>query len=225
MSNDHQLSRVSKYKKRRSVKRSIITLSLLGTIILFGLFISFISGNDAKTAKDKSYSIEVNKSEEEVNPTVADNHENDADEQAAQQDDQQRAIDEEETLETEEATIDDIVDNESVEGKVVASEDPNVIKAIEGDWQPIGTVQEEPHESTFDKESVDWNEMVKAIESVVPLDDMTLHWLGNGGEQKAIGTVSTPDGSEIYRVYISWVAQEGWKPTRVEQLRQLEIKK
>src|SRR5690625_148666 len=124
MSNDHQLSRVSKYKKRRSVKRSIITLSLLGTIILFGLFISFISGNDAKTAKDKSYSIEVNKSEEEVNPTVADNHENDADEQAAQQDDQQRAIDEEESLETEEATIDDIVDNEYVEGKVVASEDP-----------------------------------------------------------------------------------------------------
>jgi len=223
MSNDHHLSRVNKYKKRRSVKRSIITLSLLGIILLFGLIITFINGNDAKTAKDDAKPIEVSKDDQEEGTQNTDLQENDTEELGKENDNQKLETDEQERAETDEDIVDDKVDNESVEVKVVSSDDPNVIEAVEGNWHPIGTIQEEPHDVTFNKQSTDWEEMVRAIESVVKLDDMIIHWLGNGGEQKAIGTVSSSDKSEIYRVFISWIANEGWQPTRVEQLEKLEI--
>lgn len=112
---------------------------------------------------------------------------------------------------------------DAIQKKKVNAEDPNVIEAYEADWPPVGTSQKEPHEATYEVDTVDWQEMVQAIELVTPLDDMIIHWIGNDGPGKAIATVSTEKWDEIYRIYLSWVKHEGWKPTRIEQLEWLQI--
>jgi hypothetical protein len=49
---------------------------------------------------------------------------------------------------------------------------------------------------------------------------MTVWYLGNnnGNPNSSIGTVSTKDKQQTYRVYIEWIDGQGWKPTKVEKL-------
>src|SRR5699024_7822412 len=54
-------------------------------------------------------------------------------------------------------------------------------------------------------------------------DDMIEHWVGNGGDQKVIATVSNNDQSIAYKVYLQWEIDKGWKPTKVEKLKSLNI--
>ncbi len=44
----------------------------------------------------------------------------------------------------------------------------------------------------------------------------------NGGPNSSIATVSTNDKSQMYRVSMEWVDNEGWKPVKLEQLNTLE---
>lgn len=215
MDRDSHLSRVKKYKKRRSVKRSIIALSIVGFILLFSVIVMTFTAETDDQAKENE-----NRNTDSEEQLVEDDLNND---EVHQMIDDQESTDEEQTGDQKDESDHIQVNNHLVEPKDVPSDDPNVIVAKEGEWQPIGTIQEEPHVVTFEKDSIDWQEMVAAIESVVNIDDMVIHWLGNGGEQKAVGTVSNQDKTENYRVYISWVMNEGWQPTRVEQLHQLEI--
>src|SRR5699024_1307305 len=101
--------------------------------------------------------------------------------------------------------------NERDETKQVQTENDNVLESYVGEWDPIGTEQEEPHEVVFQEDSQDWKEMEEAIQVATELEDMITHWIGNGGEQKVIGTVSSLDEADIYRVYLTWVENEGWK--------------
>lgn len=93
---------------------------------------------------------------------------------------------------------------------------------LEGPWEPIGTEQEEPHVSSYERGSVDWNEKVEAILYATGLndDEMTLKWLGNdGGPQKAVGKVIPKnDPDKMYIVHLQWVKNKGWKPTNVEKV-------
>lgn len=43
-------------------------------------------------------------------------------------------------------------------------------------------------------------------------------WIENGGDQKVIATVSDTAETEVFRVFLSWVDNEGWQPTKVEIL-------
>lgn len=211
-------SRIKKYKKRRSVKRSIIILSVIGIILLISVLTMTIvtsesTKSDVKSPKDHNTNENKTLAKEDSKGESEDLQSNDA----------PSTRNDEATARETETFSQDAKDNFLVETKEVASDDPNVIIAKEGDWQPVGTQQEEPHVVNFERDSIDWQEMVTAIESVVNMDDMIIHWLGNGGEQKAIGTVSNHEKTEIYRVYISWVANKGWQPTRVEQLERVEV--
>lgn len=97
--------------------------------------------------------------------------------------------------------------------------DPNVIETIVNpNWEPIGTVQTGKHVTVYD--GVDWDEMVQAISYAVgiPKSDFTIHFLGNNGPNKSVGTIYTKNKEKIYRVYIEWVDGKGWKPTKVEVL-------
>ncbi|MBR8645235.1 YrrS family protein [[Brevibacterium] frigoritolerans] len=83
-----------------------------------------------------------------------------------------------------------------------------------------GAIRE--HTTSFEKGSVDWNEMSKAIASGAGIDEgnMKLWWLQNGGSSTtAIGTVSEGDNPKTFRVYIEWVDGSGWKPVKVEELK------
>src|SRR5699024_4368081 len=86
--------------------------------------------------------------------------------------------------------------------------DGNVEEAFVADWPPIGTNQTGTHTVNFDNESE---------------DGMIEHWVGNGGDQKVIATVSNNDQSIAYKVYLQWEIDKGWKPTKVEKLKSLNI--
>ncbi|WP_285765431.1 YrrS family protein [Peribacillus sp. SI8-4] len=127
---------------------------------------------------------------------------------------------EEEATEDEEAS-DKGTDAELVE--VEGSGDGNVASTYTSEgWKPVGTEQSGEHKTSFQKGSVDWNEMSKAIALGAGIDEggMRLWWLQNGGSPNtAIGTVSEGDNPKTYRVHIEWVDGSGWKPVKVEELK------
>lgn len=51
---------------------------------------------------------------------------------------------------------------------------------------------------------------------------MIVWFIKNGGSpDTAIGTVSSKDKKDKYRVYMKWVKNKGWKPTKMEVLKTL----
>jgi len=48
---------------------------------------------------------------------------------------------------------------------------------------------------------------------------MIVWFIGNNGPNKAVATISTKDKAQNDKVYIEWVENQGWKPTKVQQLR------
>nr|WP_276537506.1 DUF1510 family protein [Bacillus infantis] len=100
---------------------------------------------------------------------------------------------------------------------------PDVEKTIVNpSWQPVGTSQTGEHTAVY--EGVDWNEMVQAITYAtgIPESNMTIWFLGNNGPNQSVGTVSTKDQQEKYRVYIEWVDGQGWKPVKMEELNSIQ---
>ncbi|MBP3039360.1 DUF1510 family protein [Bacillaceae bacterium Marseille-Q3522] len=89
-------------------------------------------------------------------------------------------------------------------------------------WEPVGTSQTGEHVTTYG--GVDWEEMEKAVSYATGLaeDEMTIWFMGNGGHNKSVATISSKDNSAHYKVYIEWVDSEGWKPTKVEELKERE---
>jgi len=104
----------------------------------------------------------------------------------------------------------------------------NVLKVvIDPSWEPVGTVQTGTHVTQYDKNSVDWQEMLKALSYAtgVSSDNMIVHWIGRGEipNKQVVGTIQRIDTKEIYRVYLDWVDGRGWKPTKMEMLKELDI--
>lgn len=116
--------------------------------------------------------------------------------------------------------------NDNVQETVVEDANSNVIREIVNpSWQPIGTTQSEPHVTQYDKNSVDWKEMLDAISYATGISssDLIVWFIGNGGSPNhAVATVSKKDKTEHYKVFIEWVTDEGWKPTKVQQLKEIE---
>lgn len=116
--------------------------------------------------------------------------------------------------------------NDNVQETVVEDPNSNVIREIVNpSWQPIGTTQSEPHVTQYDKNSVDWKEMLDTISYATGISssDLIVWFIGNGGSPNhAVATVSKKDKTEHYKVFIEWVTDEGWKPTKVQQLKEIE---
>ena len=87
-------------------------------------------------------------------------------------------------------------------------------------WKPVGTEQGQSPAMTFQKGSVDWNEMNKAIAYAIdiPVEQLVIQRIGNNGKQKAYGRVIDKQTGNKYNVNIDWVENEGWKPTLVQTL-------
>ena len=111
---------------------------------------------------------------------------------------------------------DDVKDQEVV---TEGGSDPEVKKTIVNPaWEPVGTSQTGQHFNEYS--GVDWDEMVQALSYGTGIDpsNMTIVFLGNNGPDKSVGTVKQKDTQQVYRVYIEWVDEKGWKPTQVEEL-------
>lgn len=110
------------------------------------------------------------------------------------------------------------------------SDDPNVLKVvIDPSWKPVGTTQTGEHITQYDKTSVDWQEMLKAISYAtgVSVDSMTVNWIGVGEtpNKNVIGTITDRNTNQYYRVYLEWVDGQGWKPTKMEYLKELDLER
>ncbi len=135
-------------------------------------------------------------------------------------------IETEETNETEEEVMEETTSETPSEtppnmNETSTNQDQVVTNQLTGQWQPVGTVQEEPFVAIYEKEHVNWGEMTRAFQVATGLDDSIILWrVRNGGDhQSAIGVVSNSSNRNTpYQVRIEWVTNQGWMPVSVELL-------
>lgn len=102
----------------------------------------------------------------------------------------------------------------------VESTEENVVSSYTAEWQPILTVQEEPHTISFQKDSTDWEEMLQAATLATGIDaeNMQYLWVSGNGPGKVITTYTDRLSSGNFRVYIEWRENQGYTPTQVDML-------
>ncbi|XJZ26309.1 YrrS family protein [Bacillota bacterium Lsc_1132] len=219
MNNDFQSNSRSQYRSKRKKTNRILN----GLIVIVLLLIAFVaysifsSGNNKaapKKSEPKTTAVESaqakNKNQKEKNSESA----------VAKKDNG--------TSDTQKSTpADPAADPAAADNsKAVVTQggsSPNVEQTIENpDWKPVGTAQTGEHTAVYDSSSADWQEMLKAISYATGLDqsNMTVWFLGRDKSTAngSIGTVSSKDKQQNYRVYIQWVDGQGWQPTKVEKL-------
>ncbi|MEK4426347.1 YrrS family protein [Solibacillus sp. FSL K6-1523] len=152
-----------------------------------------------------------------------------SDEEVAQGDDGKeqstKPIDEQDK-DDEEQAVDSEQGDEPTDTVVTPSTDPNVKEVhTNASWLAYPTEQTGEHVSTFEKGHIDYEEKLKAIFSVLDIEQQnSIVWRvgNNGNAQSAIATVHSKDKEKIYRVSIEWVDNEGWKPIQYEVLNSLQ---
>ena len=204
-----RVTRSVKHDKRQKQKRKILFFGSLA-VLFFVIFISLILFGNKGNPEQAS----LEQTEDNTDEIDDDEHQDDTN------------IDEEQSSEDEDTTLEPKEDENDEEQDVILeeieSDDANVIKAYKGNWDPVGTEQEGPHTTTYEEGSTDRIEIQRAVVMVTGIeeDNMIEHWIGRGGEQEVIATVSDHDLENYYRVYLQWVDEEGWQPTMIEELKQ-----
>lgn len=209
-------SRYNRFEKRRKNTKLITVLGIVGGLLaIFLLATTFLPFGD-DNAKP---------SEEKPDASIDES----SDQKDAEDQSQDSANEEEETNKDDAPSEEDQQNGEGSSGdvEISSSDKENVSKVIKKDWEPIGTEQEGAHTATFQKGTTDWDEMVEAIHLGAGLEESNsiLWYVGNGGDsQSAVATITDKSQKEIYRVYVEWVDQKGWKPTKVEVLKENDQK-
>jgi cytoskeletal protein RodZ len=194
--------RFAQRAKRRKINRilntAIAVVVLLIITVAWNLF--FDGGQSSEQAAKPQSKTEVKKEHGEQKVEVEINEQQEKDEESEQTDSEE----EQEVIET--------------PGPPGSNIEKEIVNPA---WQPIGTTQSEPHVTQFKKDSVDWKEMLDAVSYATGLSqsDMIVWFIGNNGPNKAVATISTKDKAQYYKVYIEWVENQGWKPTKVQKLR------
>lgn len=207
-------SRMDKYDKRRKNTKLLNLFILIGALLIIVLLLIFFIKKDDHNAENNNLPLAGNN--EENTEQNEEGHENEHHNNESINNDTEENNDQ--TSKSENENREENVQETGGEIITLPLEDSNVISAYTKNWSPIGTSQDEPHETQFNKETQDWLEMEQALKIATELDEIIIWWLTNDGPNRAIGTVTSMDQTEIYRVYISWVPYEGWQPTKVEVL-------
>jgi cytoskeletal protein RodZ len=217
----------SKRKKTNIVLNSLIIVVLL--LIIFVAYNIFATGNDNEKAlpKKESQTTEQKETEQTEN-----NEQKEADEDDNVTDPAEEEETSDETATSEDSTTseDATTPEEADESEAVVTEgdgSSNVKTATENPaWQPVGTSQTGDHTPVYDQSSVDWQEMLNAISYATGLEksNMTVYWLGRDRSTTngSFGTVASKDNQQKYNVYLQWVDGQGWKPTKVEELAEID---
>ncbi len=202
MTEDGKFSRAARHEKRRNNKRKFLFFASLAVVFFIMLF-SFIAFGNKETDRNRIAKHDGNP-KTEIKKTSNGN-----------KDDHLEQMEPGDEVE--------VVGNvKEVEIKEVKSTDQNVLKAFEGDWEPVGTKQQGPHTTNYDEGSADRIEIKRAVSIAtgVKEDDMTEHWIGHGGDQKVIATIQDTTNDDYYRVYVTWIDEEGWQVTKVEKIKE-----
>ncbi|KGP90524.1 hypothetical protein N780_04740 [Pontibacillus chungwhensis BH030062] len=243
------MSRVNLYEKKRKNTKLVTgfsTLAVVFAVLLFGIIVWPFGGNEAKEdgkqveANSASQDDEVDETDsdkqdedqegtkEEATQTTQDSpseekEEASKDEQASDVEENRSEAESTEGSEDQEETVDS---DEYIEIPSVTKED-NVIEVYQDKWQAVQTEQEGKHVATFDDTTQDWNEMLDSIYlgSGLSKDNSTLWRVHNGGDnQTAVATISDKADKKTYRVYTAWVEGKGWKPMKVEVIKENKYK-
>ncbi|MBS4748032.1 hypothetical protein BV454_03331 [Bacillus altitudinis] len=220
------MSRNSRFEHRDKRRKANMVLNILiGIVVVLILVVASsllifnrppkdVANEPSKTAPASSENKQ--NSEEDVKDQKKDTSD-DAD--AKKDDSSDKKDDTKKTDEEEEPNKDALKDATETDGGKTSDVD----KTYENDnWEPVGTEQSGSHTATYDANSKDWKEMIKAMSYATGIseDQMTVIWLGNnGGPQDAKGTIRDKSTGERYRVEITWVDEKGWKPVKVEKLK------
>lgn len=216
-------------RNHKRKKNNILNI-LIGIVILLIIIVTvnIVTGDDEKESANQSdvtTELEEDNVESESIEEEEDKESEEVEGDSTESTDSSSSNDDT-TSEKEENEDTDVEENEAGTVSTEPSNDTNVESVIvDSGWEPIGTEQSGEHVSSYDSSSVDWDEKVKALAYAANLDTSSMYvkFLGNGGSpQKSIGTVTSKDGSEIYRISLEWIDGEGWKPTKKEKLKTLE---
>ncbi len=222
-------SRLNKNKNNKNRSNSIlnIMIALVFTlVVIIGATLLFGGGDDSADPESTETTPETESQTSGDDDTQVTAEENDleaeekADEEAkAEEEAAEKEAEEKEKEEEEEETKGGTITREE-------SNDPIVSETIVNtSWEPVGTSQSGDHVSSYQKNSVDWNEKIEAVTYATGLsqNDMYVMMVQNGGgPQLSIATVQSKDQSEKYRVYLEWVDGEGWKPEKMDVLKTLD---
>ncbi|MTD29728.1 DUF1510 family protein [Planomicrobium sp. YIM 101495] len=231
MANESQRypSRLNKKNRSNSILNMMIGL-VFTLILIVGAFI-FLGGDDGDKEQANESVTVANGTEDETSDDGGDNGGSSGNGAAAGD---KKEENDPETDESNNENDDGTDNGEEEEGSVTIegsvtyeeSSDPIVKETvINTGWKPIGTEQTGEHVSVYDQSSVDWQEKIDAISYATGLgqDNMFIMMIQNGGgPQKSIGTVTSKDKEEKYRVYLEWVDGEGWKPIKMDILNTIE---
>lgn len=217
-------SRYQRFEKRRKNTKLLTILAILGGALALILLVTTILpfGGEEKTVNDQPKTAT-----DDSDQTEYDSTESSQDSSSTDTEGQEDSTETPEESSEEDSSESNTVDWETTEETVEESDKENVEKVITRDWKPIGTEQEGSHRATFKKGTQDWDEMVKAIHVGAGLQpsNSILWYVGNGGDaQSAIGTITDKSQQKIYRVYVEWIDQKGWKPVKVEVLEENDKK-
>ncbi|WP_042478128.1 YrrS family protein [Bacillus ndiopicus] len=217
-------SRQQRRQQKSTTMNRLLNYLIALVIVLIGItsYIIFFTGDDKATDKgqieqqadDDVNTNEVSEKDNSINEDSK-NESNEAEESSSSGDSQQ----------TTQSPEDSTQENDST-NIVSPSTDPLVEEVIENpNWQPTKTAQTEPHVSVFKDGHIDYEEKLATIFAVTPLTkDNSILWSikNNGSADSAIAVISSTDKTEKYRVSIVWVANEGWKPVKLEKLSTIE---
>ncbi|MDR0138264.1 YrrS family protein [Metabacillus idriensis] len=226
-----KLSKGSRFENRDKRRKANVVLNILiGIVVILILVIGsqlMLGGNDSEQAsKGTKEETGSNQIENEKNKEEKDKEQTAKEDAESEQDSSEEA----DAAEEDENAKEEPEESEAGEEEVVTEGDPNsnVDQIIENPgWKPVGTSQSEPHAAQYDKDSQDWAEMIQAMSYATGLSesDMTIWFIGNNGSPNdAKGTISSKDKTQNYKVEITWVENEGWKPVKVEKLKQTETR-
>lgn len=213
-------SRSNRRRKKRNNNRNLmifLALAFLFFTILLSLIVLNKNVDSENEQEEPTQEKEVTDSQSETNKET-----NESDKDMNLDQEEEKNEEENEDSDTNEAGS-SISVNELDQEEI---DDPNVEKAFEGEWSPIGTTQEGSHTTNYQNGSQDRIEIKKAVSAVTKVDeDNMVEWrVENGGDQKVIATVSDDKETEYYRVYLTWVDNEGWQVNKLEDLKQNDKK-
>lgn len=212
--------RVSRYEKQDKRRKANIVLNILiGIVAILIVLVAYQllvnpPSNEQATSDQESES-NAPASNEQNQPGEGDANEN----ENSNEQDSQANEDKEEGSDVQPNSEDPFAGAEITEGGSSSDVTQTIVNP---NWKAVGTEQTGEHVATYDQNSQDWKEMLKAASYAtgVPEDRMTVNWIGNnGGPQAAKATISDKESGEKFRVEIAWEDGNGWKPTKVEKLK------
>lgn len=221
---DHgKKSRMNRFEKKRRNTKSISVLMIVGSaLVVLLIAIGIFGGGEERKSASSEVVISNPESTDSAPPqqteTAGAEVEDESDEATEHEKEKEESEEKEEEKEEEQEETN--ADKELQESEPT---DEHAVKSYTADWEPVGTTQEGPHTTDYSDGSQDRIEIKKAVVEVTGLDpDNMIEWrIANGGDQKVVATVSDRDQTEIYRVFLSWIDGEGWKPTKLEILDQV----